>query len=102
MEPKDGKKPEEMSDEVWEKFKALRREFYAAFIDYPEKDINDALMAHPDNLRPEDDDNELSHYILWADCPLWMTAAYYANDRLEIDKMPIPDIAELKEILDKQ
>lgn len=100
--PKDGKKPKSMTDEVWEKFKGLRRSFFDALKDEDEAKINLILEAHPDNQRPADDHNEASVHIHWESCPLWTTAAYYANNVLEISKMPIYRAEEIYGILRKE
>jgi len=96
---KEEKKPDSYSDQQWADFVALRDEFIDELREVDENLINKALNEHPDNQIPEDDDNPARTRIQWDNCPLRMTASYYANDRLEIEKMPVYEPEELKAMI---
>lgn len=98
---KKDKRPDSIPPEAWPKFKELRDKFKEELKDCDVNQLNKVLDAHPGNIRDADENNPETTYIEWKDCPLHMTACYYANDRLEISKMIIPEIEELKELLDK-
>lgn len=102
MRDKEEKRPDSISPDKWPKFKERRDEFKEAFKDADNDKINEILNAHPDNIRPEDDNNPERRFIEWKDCPLHMTASYYASNKLEIVRTPIPEIEELKLLLAKQ
>ena len=98
---KEEKKPDSYSDLEWEGFIELRDGFIEALKDEDEAKINAVLDAHPDTQIPADDDNEAKTRIQWKDCPLKMTASYYANDKLEIEKMPVYEPEEIKQLIQK-
>jgi len=92
---KKDKQPKSYSDEQWAQFLTLRDGFIEKLKEEDEALINKALNEHPDNQVPADDENPAQTRIQWDDCPLKMTASYYANDRLEITKMPVYEPDEL-------
>ena len=102
-EKKEEKRPDSIPENLWPEFKRLRILFIGTFTDYDEAKLNEALENHPCNIRPEDDDNPEKRIIGWKDCPLKMTASYYANRKLELDvTIPMPEIEDLKAILDDE
>ena len=97
-----------MSDEEYDKLIEHRDEFVEAFKDYDEAKINEVLQTHPLNRRNDsvdaDPENDIEEKIIpifsWKDCPLKMTAGYYANNKMLGEANPVPDIPELKALLD--
>ena len=89
-----------MTDIQYEDFTKQREAFIEAFKDADEAKLNTVLDALPSNQTEEDDDNPSRQIIEWKDCPLKMTAGYYANNKVLGEEMPIPEIDELKALLD--
>ena len=96
------KKPSNYTDEQWEKFISYHDKFIKVLKDEDEAKINLILDDHPDNIVPEDEHNEERRVIQWKDCPLNMTASYYANNKVFDEEMPVYEPEKIKELLDAQ
>jgi len=89
-----------MTDAQYEDFTKHREAFTEAFKDADEAKLNKVLDELPENQVEADEYNEARRLVDWKDCSLKMTAGYYANNKVMGEEFPVPDIDELKALLD--
>lgn len=89
-----------MSADTYDKFREHREEFLSEFRNDDEAVINSVLNDLPENQVEKDENNEERRRILWEGCPIRMTAGYYASNKTQGQEMPIPEIQELRKLVD--
>ena len=71
-----------------------------AFKDADESKMNKVLDELPLNQKEADEWNDAGQKFSWANCPMRMTAGYYANNKVLEGGFPVPEIPELQALLD--
>jgi len=97
------KKPDNYTEKQWTDFKEIRDSFIDVLKDEDLVKINNALNHNPENewQGKEDDLNNGGKMFHWDNCPLKMTASYYANNKVFGETMPIYDPVELKALINE-